>query len=66
MGNPLNIHPKVVGATIGGSLGILIVWLLGLAHVTVDPVVAGALTSVVASFLGWLAPIIKAEVPPAA
>jgi hypothetical protein len=59
----LDIHPKVVAATGGGTLGILILWLLGLAHVTVDPIVAGALTAAVASFLGWLAPVVKAEVP---
>ncbi len=64
MGSALNIHPKVVGASIGGSLGVLAIWILGLAHVTVDPIVAGALVTTIAAFLGWLSPIVKAEVPP--
>ncbi len=65
MGSPLAIHPKVAAASISGSLAILVIWLLGLAHVTVDPVVAGALSTALAAFGGWLAPILKSEVPAA-
>ena len=61
MNGALDVHPKVVAATGGGTIGVLIIWVLGLAHVTVDPVVAGALTAAVAGFLAWLAPIIKSE-----
>jgi hypothetical protein len=60
MNGALNLHPKVVGGTGGGTLGILVVWLLGLAHVTVDPVVAGALVTVLAFVGGYLAPVFHA------
>ena len=62
MNGVLDIHPKVIGATGGGTLAVLVVWLLGVFHVQVDPIVAGALTTVIAAFCGWLAPIVKAEV----
>lgn len=61
MNGALNVHPKVVGTSVSGSLGVLVVWLLGLAHVTVDPVVAAAMVGVLASLGGWLAPIVEAE-----
>jgi len=62
-------HPKVARAVFAGgsvgSLSIVLIWLLGLAHVQVDPVVAGVLAAYLtglASWLGgWLAPIISAE-----
>jgi len=65
MNGLLDFHPKTTAGIGGGTLGILIVWLLGLAHVTVDPVVAGALATAIGGFFAWLAPIIKAEVPAA-
>lgn len=65
MNGPLDIHPKVAGMTLTGALGILAVWILGLAHVQVDPVAASALAVVVGAFGGWLAPILKRETPPA-
>lgn len=61
MNGALNIHPKVAGATISGSLGILVVWLLGQAHVTVGTTVAAAIVAVLAAVGGWLAPIADAE-----
>ncbi len=72
MGSATNIHPKVVGAVLGGApaggLSVLVIWLLGLAHVQVDPVVAGILAAYLslgaAWFGGWLAPILKTETPP--
>ncbi len=63
MGSPLTLHPKVAAAGLAGSISILVIWLLGLAHVTVDPVVAGALSTALAAFGGWLAPILKTEAP---
>lgn len=65
MNGALNIHPKVAGMTLTGALSVLAVWILGLAHVQVDPVAAGALTVVIGAFGGWLAPILKREQPPA-
>jgi len=61
MNNALDVHPKVVGGGLGSAAAVLVVWLLGLAHVTVDPVVAGALVAVLASIGGWLAPVLNAE-----
>ncbi len=61
MNGLLDFHPKTTAAALGGSASILIIWLLGLAHVTVDPVVAGALATALAAFGGWLAPILKTE-----
>jgi len=61
MGGALSLHPKVVGGTGASALGILTVWLLGIAHVTVDPVVAAALVTVYGTVGSWLAPILKRE-----
>ena len=61
MNGALTLHPKVAAGGIGGSAGIVVVWLLGLAHITVDPVVAAALAAVVAGFAAWLAPLMKGE-----
>jgi hypothetical protein len=56
MNGPLDIHPKVAAASITGALATVLVWALGLAHVQVDPVVAGSLAASLAAFGGWLAP----------
>ncbi len=64
MGSPLALHPKVAAAGLSGSVAILVIWLLGLAHVQVDPVVGGALAAALSAFGGWLAPILKTETPP--
>ncbi len=61
MNGPLDLHPKTTAAAGGGALGIVVVWLLGLAGVTVDPIVAAALASVVAGFGAWLAPLLSRE-----
>lgn len=58
MNGPLNFHPKAAGAGIGGSLGIIVVWMLGLAHVQVDPVVGGAIATTLGTFAAWLAPVL--------
>ncbi len=63
MNGPLDLHPKTSAAGLGGSSAILIVWILGLAHVTVDPVVAGALVGALGTFGAWLAPILSREQP---
>ena len=57
MGGALVLHPKVVGGSLSGACGVLCVWLLGLAHVGVDPIVASALTVVLGGFGAWLAPL---------
>ena len=64
MNGSLNLHPKTAAAGVSGSLGVIVVWLLGLAHVAVDPVVAAALASSLAAFGAWLAPILSRETPP--
>ena len=61
MNHPLALHPKTASAGMSGALGVLVVWLLGLAHVTVDPIVAGALVGVLAGVGSWLAPLVNAE-----
>ena len=61
MNSALDVHPKVVGGSLSGSAGILVIWLLGLAHVTVDPVVAGALVAIASGLGAWLAPVLNAE-----
>ena len=61
MNGILDLHPKTSSAGISGTAGILVVWLLGLANVTVDPVVAGALVAALSAFGSWLAPIIARE-----
>ncbi len=61
MNGATNLHPKVVGGGAGTGLGALIVWLLGLAHVAVDPVVAVAIAGVLSTIGAWLAPVVDAE-----
>ena len=62
MNGSLSLHPKTTAAGVSGTLAILIVWLLGLANVSVDPVVAGALVSALSACGAWLAPLIETEV----
>jgi hypothetical protein len=66
MNGPLDLHPKTTAASLSGALGVLTVWILGLAHVTVDPVVAAAIPTVLAGCGAWLAPVLKTETPPTA
>lgn len=61
MNNALDVHPKVVGGGIGSGAAVLVIWLLGLAHVVVDPVVAGALVASLSAVGAWLSPILNAE-----
>lgn len=59
-----SMRPKVVGATggglIGGSVATLIIWILGLNHVTVTPEAASAMTVLAGALLtfvgGYLTP----------
>jgi hypothetical protein len=62
MDGALSLHPKTVGGTGAATLGILTVWILGLAHVTVDPVVAAAMVTAYGFAGAWLAPLVKHEV----
>jgi hypothetical protein len=64
MGSALTLHPKTAAAGVSGGAGVIVVWLLGLAHVAVDPVVAGAIVGVLSSFGAWLAPLIQRELGP--
>lgn len=61
MNGPLDLHPKTAATGLGGSAGLVVIWVLGLAHVTVDPVVAGAIVVTLAGFGAWLAPLLKRE-----
>ncbi len=56
MNGPLDIHPKVAGSSLAGAIAVLIVWVLGLVHVAVPDVAAGALVVALTTFGGWLAP----------
>lgn len=58
------LRPKVVGATsgsaLGGAVGTLVVWILGLNHIAVTPEASSAMTVLagvlVAALAGWLTP----------
>jgi len=62
MNGNLDIHPKVAGSTLAGSVAILIIWILSLVGIPVPDVADGALVIVLTSLGGWLAP---AGYPPA-
>ena len=49
------IHSKVGGAGIGGALSIIIVWLLKSHGYTIPTDVAGAITTLMAVAVAWLA-----------
>lgn len=61
MNGTLSIHPKVLGATSGGTLSILVVLVLALFHVTLPDVAVAGITTTLAFAGGWLAPILNAE-----
>jgi len=61
MNSALSLHPKVAAAGLSGSLALVIIWAFGLAHVTVDPVVAGAIATILSFAGGYLAPILQKE-----
>jgi hypothetical protein len=56
MNGKLNLHPKVAGASLSGSLAILVVYVLSLVGIDVPTVASAALAVVLAGFGGWLAP----------
>lgn len=61
MTSAIDLHPKTAAAGLASSVGLIVVWVLGLANVTVDPVVAGAIVAVLGSFGAWLAPLMLKE-----
>lgn len=50
-----DVSPKVVAAGSGAALGTIIIWILGVFGVTVEPDVAAALATILATLGGWLA-----------
>jgi hypothetical protein len=56
MKGALDIHPKVAGGTLSGSLAVLIVWILSLRGIAVPDVAIGALVVFFTAVGGWLAP----------
>lgn len=52
--NALNVHPKVVGGTLAGTLAAIVVYALTLAGIHVPDVAAAALTTGFAGLGGWL------------
>lgn len=60
----LTLHPKVASSLIAGYLTVIIVYSLHQwAGVDLPDTVAAAITGVVASFAGWLAPSTPASQP---
>lgn len=66
MNGALNIHPKVVGSTLAGAIAVLIIWILGLEHITVPETAAGALVVLIGGIGGYLSPILLPADKPAA
>jgi hypothetical protein len=52
----LNLHPKVAGGTLAGSLTLIVVWVLSLVHVIVPLEIGMAFTLLFTFVGGWLAP----------
>ena len=53
----MNIHPKVAGSAIGGTLGIILDGILKSIHgVHLDATVYGAIPTFFSMIGGWLAP----------
>lgn len=47
---------KAIAAGAAGSASVIIVWALGLFHLTVPPEVASAATTLAATLMAWLVP----------
>ncbi len=47
---------KAIAAGTAGSLSILLIYILGLFHITVPPEVASAATALVSTLFAWLVP----------
>jgi len=62
MNGKLNIHPKVAGAGLSGSLSLIILWAIHY-WVTVPTNVAAAFAVVLSFAGGYLAPILGTEAP---
>lgn len=44
-------HPNATAAAVGGALGVLVVWIIELLGPSVDPEVAGAITTLCAALV---------------
>lgn len=55
------IHPKAIGGTVGGALGIVLTWILIQFGLDVTPEVAGAISTICTFGLAWLVPAPKGE-----
>ncbi len=56
MNGGLDLHPKVAGASLAGALGLIVVWLFSLGHITVPNEVAAAIVLALTFAGGWAAP----------
>ena len=54
---------KVAAGGVAGAIAVLVVWILGLLHVTVPPEVASALTVIMSFITSYL---VKQRIPAAA
>jgi uncharacterized membrane protein YfcA len=51
----LTLHPKTASAGIGGSVALIVLWVMSY-WVDVPPEIAAAATLIIATFCAWLAP----------
>ena len=58
------VTPKVAVSGIAGSLVVVLLWVLGLFHVTVPAEVASALTVIISFVAGYIAPRSTPPDPP--
>jgi hypothetical protein len=64
----LNIAPKTAAAGLGGSLSIVVLWILGLVlghwQIVIPPEVAGAFATLISTAASYYAPASHAPPPP--
>lgn len=61
MNSALELHPKVAGGSLSGAVGLIVLWVLSLWHVSVTPEESGALVLVLGSVGAYFAPLLKKE-----
>ncbi len=52
----MNLTPKAASAGVAGAFTIILVWIIGLFHVTVPPEIASAITTIISFLAAYLAP----------
>lgn len=52
----MGITPKTSAAALTGALTVVLIWVVGLFHVTVPPEIASAITTILSSLAAYLAP----------